>query len=203
MTGRNPGLQGGNALKVGLFGSNCSNGRSYLTLPERWDASWDNNLRLAQLAEEVGLECMVPIARWKGYGGQTNVNGSSLESITWACGLLAATRRVNVFCTIHVPLIHPLVAAKQIATVDQIGHGRLGVNIVCGWNEDEFEMFGVAKNEHDDRYAQGSEWWEIATRIWSGAAPFDFQGRFYQLHGVEGRPAPFADAAPMMMNAGS
>src|SRR4030088_120905 len=110
---RNPGLLDGNPLKLGLFGANCSSGRSYTTVPERWDASWNNNLRLARLADESGLECMVPIARWKGYGGQTNVNGASLESITWACGLLAATRRVNVFCTIHVPLIHPIIAAKQ------------------------------------------------------------------------------------------
>src|SRR5712691_4885932 len=72
--------------------------------------------------------------------------------------LLAATRRVHVFCTVHVPLHHPFVAAKQMATADHIGRGRLGVNIVCGWNEDEFRMFGVSKKEHDDRYAQGEEW---------------------------------------------
>jgi alkanesulfonate monooxygenase SsuD/methylene tetrahydromethanopterin reductase-like flavin-dependent oxidoreductase (luciferase family) len=194
---------GGNPLKLGLFGPNCSNGRSYTTVPERWDASWDNNLKLARLADELGLECVVPIARWKGYGGETNVNGSSLESIAWACGLLAGTQRVNVFCTIHVPLVHPILAAKQMATVDQVGHGRLGLNIVCGWNEDEFQMFGVSKHEHDDRYEQGEEWWEIVTRVWAGGPPFDYNGRFYVLGGVEGRPGPYADRAPSMMNAGS
>jgi alkanesulfonate monooxygenase SsuD/methylene tetrahydromethanopterin reductase-like flavin-dependent oxidoreductase (luciferase family) len=200
---RNPGLLDGNPLKLGLFGPNCSNGRSYTTVPERWDASWDNNLSLARLADDIGLECVVPIARWKGYGGKTNVNGSSLESIAWACGLLAGTRRVNVFCTIHVPLLHPIVAAKQMATVDLVGQGRLGVNIVCGWNEDEFQMFGVSKHEHDDRYAQGEEWWEIVTRIWAGEPAFDFDGQFYSLGQVEGRPGPFANQRPMMMNAGS
>ena len=201
---RNPGLtDGGNPLKLGLFGSNCSNGRSYTTAPERWDASWDNNLRLAQLADRLGLECMVPIARWKGYGGQTNVNGASFESIAWACGLLAGTRRINVFCTVHVPLIHPIVAAKQMATVDHVGQGRLGVNVVCGWNEDEFQMFGVAKHEHDDRYAQGEEWWSIIRRVWSGEAPFDFDGQFYQLGMVQGAPQPFGGERPLMMNAGS
>ena len=200
---RNAGLVGGNLLKLGLFGSNCSNGRSYTTVPERWVASWDNNLRLARLADQIGLECMVPIARWKGYGGQTNVNGSSFESIAWACGLLAATRRVNMFCTVHVPLIHPIVAAKQMATVDHVGNGRLGVNVVCGWNEDEFQMFGVAKHEHDDRYEQGDEWWSIIRRVWSGVPPFDFDGRFYQLGSVQGQPLPYADGRPLMMNAGS
>jgi dimethylsulfone monooxygenase len=63
---RNPGLRDGNRLKLGLFGANCSGGRSYTTVPERWEASWDNNVRLAQLADRLGLECLVPIARWKG-----------------------------------------------------------------------------------------------------------------------------------------
>jgi alkanesulfonate monooxygenase SsuD/methylene tetrahydromethanopterin reductase-like flavin-dependent oxidoreductase (luciferase family) len=200
---RNSALRGGHPLKLGLFGSNCSNGRSYTTVPERWDASWQHNLELAQMADDLGLECMVPIARWKGYGGQTNVNGTSFESIAWACGLLAGTRRVNVFCTVHVPLIHPIVAAKQMATVDHVGQGRLGVNVVCGWNDDEFQMFGVDKHEHDDRYAQGEEWWSIIRRVWSDEPPFDFEGRFYQLGMVQGEPRPFANERPLMMNAGS
>ena len=196
-------LMNGNRLRLGLFGANCSSGRTYAVLPESWRASWENNRTLAQMADDIGIECMVPIARWKGYGGDSNPNGSSFESIAWACGLLAATRRVHVFCTVHVPLHHPLVAAKQMATGDHIGGGRLGVNIVCGWNEDEFQMFGVTKKEHDARYAQGEEWWSIVKRIWGGEERFDYKGAYYQLHGVEGSPRPFGDADPLMMNAGS
>ena len=203
MRQRNAGLVHGNALRLGLFGANCASGRTYATLAERWDASWENNVKLAQLAEEVGIECMIPIARWKGYGGESNPNGSSFESIAWACGLLAATRRLNVFCTVHVPLHHPVAAAKQMATADHIGQGRLGINIVCGWNEDEFQMFGVSKHEHDDRYAQGEEWWSIVKRIWAGDEPFDYAGAYYRLRGVEGSPRPFGDQEPLMMNAGS
>jgi alkanesulfonate monooxygenase SsuD/methylene tetrahydromethanopterin reductase-like flavin-dependent oxidoreductase (luciferase family) len=193
----------GNALKLGLFGANCSSGRTYATIPERWEANWENNLRLARLADRLGIECMIPIARWKGYGGETNTNGSSFESITWACGLLAATERLNVFCTIHVPLNHPIVAAKQMATVDHIGRGRFGVNLVCGWNEEEFQMFGVSKLEHDDRYEQGEEWWSIVRRIWAGEQPFDYDGQHYRFRGVEGAPRPYGGRAPLMMNAGS
>jgi alkanesulfonate monooxygenase SsuD/methylene tetrahydromethanopterin reductase-like flavin-dependent oxidoreductase (luciferase family) len=146
---------------------------------------------------------MVPIARWKGYGGVSNPNGSSFESIAWACGLLAVTRRINVFCTVHVSLHHPLVAAKQMATAHHIGQGRLGLNLVCGWSEDEFQMFGVAKHEHDARYAQGEEWWSIIQQIWAGNTPFDYAGTYYHLRGVEGAPQPYAGQAPLMMNAGS
>ncbi len=203
MTTRNEILLSGNRLKLGIFGANCSSGRTYTLAPERWVPSWENNLRLAQIADAAGIECMIPIARWKGYGGESNPNGTSWESITWAAGLLSATSAINVFATVHVPLNHPVVAAKQMATVDQIGRGRFGVNAVCGWNDDEFQMFGVEKQEHAARYEQGDEWWRIVTRIWEGGAPFDFEGAHYRLQQVEGSPRPYDGAAPIMMNAGT
>src|SRR5262249_61352638 len=55
-------------LQLGLFGANCSSGRTYAMLPERWVASWENNLELAKMADEIGIECMGPIARWTGSG---------------------------------------------------------------------------------------------------------------------------------------
>ncbi len=44
MQQRNAVLVHGNALRLGLFGANCSSGRTYATLAERWDASWENNV---------------------------------------------------------------------------------------------------------------------------------------------------------------
>ena len=142
MSQRNPGIVGGNAFKMALFGSNCSGGVAFVNVPERWDGSWENNLKLTQLSEKVGIECIIPVARWKGFGGITDPSAYTLETITWACGLLAQTSKINVFGTVHVPLIHPVLAAKQMATVDQVGRGRFGLNIVCGYNQDEFDMLG-------------------------------------------------------------
>ncbi len=145
-------------------------------MPERWANSFEDNVRWRKLADAAGIECMVPIGRWKGYGGATNFESSTFETITWACGLLAATRRLTVFGTVHVPIFPPVLAAKQIATADHIGQGRFGLNIVCGWNQDEFDMFGLDQDVHDDRYARGQEWWDIINRMWSEDAPFDFDG---------------------------
>ncbi len=171
---RNPTMHGGNRFKLAVFGSNCSSGRAATLVPERWANSFEDNVRLAQLADRIGIECMVPIGRWKGYGGATNFESSTFETITWACGLLAATRRLTVFGTVHVPIFPPVLAAKQIVTADHIGQGRFGLNIVCGWNQDEFDMFGLDQDVHDDRYARGQEWWDIINRMWSEEAPFDF-----------------------------
>ena len=196
-------MHNGNALKIGLFGANCSSGRSATTVPERWSASWPDCLKLARLADDAGLDFMLPIARWKGYGGDTDFHGRSLETITWAVGLLGATRRMTVFGTVHAPLFHPLIAAKEFVTADHIGEGRIGVNIVVGWNEGEFDMFGVQQREHDARYDYAQEWIDIVKQAWTRDGTFDFDGRFFQLKGGRAYPKPYGETRPLLMNAGS
>src|ERR1700720_3230975 len=73
-----------NALQIGLFGANCSSGRSATKVPERWSGTWTDCLRLARMADEAGIDFMLPIARWKGYGGETDFHGATLETVTWA-----------------------------------------------------------------------------------------------------------------------
>src|ERR1700676_5429455 len=90
-----------NKLNLCIFSPNFSSGSAVQKLPERWDGSWENNLKLAQMADEAGIEFLLPIARWKGYGGETGFEGSTLETITWACGLLAKTKRISGFATVH------------------------------------------------------------------------------------------------------
>src|SRR5580692_1233556 len=101
-----------NALKLGLFGANLSSGRSATKVPERWSGSWDDNLAIVQMADAAGMDFHLPVARWKGYGGVTNFEGTGLESTAWACGLLAATQNITIFATVHAPLVHPVFAAK-------------------------------------------------------------------------------------------
>lgn len=84
---------------LGTFASNCSGGMTVTKVPERWQNSWDNNLKLAKLLDAAGIDFMLPIARWIGYGGETNFHGNVLETITWAAALLAHTRDITVFAT--------------------------------------------------------------------------------------------------------
>ena len=190
-----------NALKIGLFGANCSSARTATLAPERWSASWPDCLALARLADDAGIDFLLPIGRWKGYGGESDFQGTTLETLTWASGLLAATRRITVFGTVHAPLFHPLIAAKEMVTADHIGGGRFGLNVVAGWNEGEFAMFGVAQRDHEDRYDYAQEWIDVIKRAWSGEE-FDFDGRHFKLVGVRAKPGPIGGARPVIMNAG-
>ena len=196
-------MHNGNALKIGLFGANCSSGRAAHAVPERWSASWEDCLALARMADAAGIDFMLPIGRWKGYGGDTDLHGESLETITWATGLLAATSRITVFGTVHAPLFHPIIAAKQIVTADHVGQGRFGLNIVAGWNEGEFEMFGVQQREHEARYAYAQDWIDAIKKAWGPKEDFDFDGEHIKLKKVRAKPKPYGGSRPLIMNAGS
>jgi alkanesulfonate monooxygenase SsuD/methylene tetrahydromethanopterin reductase-like flavin-dependent oxidoreductase (luciferase family) len=192
-----------NKLKIGLFGANCSSGRAVTLVPERWSGSWPDNLKLAKMADEAGIDFLLPIGRWKGYGGDTDYQGATLETITWATGLLASTKRITVFGTVHAPLFNPVIAAKEMVTADHIGEGRFGLNIVVGWNEGEFEMFGVQQREHEQRYEYAQEWIDVIKMIWSDKEDFDFHGRYLNMKQIRGKPKPYGGAQPVIMNAGA
>ena len=188
-------------LSLGIFGANCSGGLAVTTIPERWVASWDNNQKLAVMADDAGIDFMLPLGRWKGYGGETNHNGSSFETLTWAAGILAGTKNLLAFSTVHVPLFNPVTASKQITTAHHIGKGRLGLNVVCGWNPDEFNMLGVNLEDRESRYTQGQEWLDILRSTWK-EEEFDYNGEYYQVKGTNLYPKPYASEAPTILCAG-
>ena len=196
-------LRNANPFKLGLFSVNADGGLAFTTVENRWRADWDAIAAAAKLADDAGIEFILPIARWKGYGGETNARGRSYETLTHAAGLAALTHSIAIFATVHVPLVHPVFAAKALATIDHIAHGRAGLNIVCGWNQAEFDMFGQHQSEHDDRYDQGLEWYDILVRIYANDEPFDYHGRFYDLKGVVGDPAPYQRPRPFTISAAS
>ncbi|MGN6404606.1 LLM class flavin-dependent oxidoreductase [Sinomonas sp.] len=194
----------GRGFKLGLFSPNCSGGLAVTKIPERWSASWEDNLRMAKLADEVGLDFLLPIARWIGYKGDTNFHGHVLDPVVWAAGLLASTKQINVFSTIHTAFNHPLAIAKAIATLDQIGGGgRAGLNLVAGWNQPEYETMGVEMpQEHDARYEFAQEWWDVVRDAWSKAEIFDHHGTYFNLDHIESEPKPRGGRVPVL-NAGS
>ncbi|XRQ06948.1 LLM class flavin-dependent oxidoreductase [Actinomadura welshii] len=192
------------SFQLGLFSPNTQSGLAITNAPERWHATWDNNLRLARLADEKGIDFLLPVARWTDWGPDTDFHSSALDPLVWASGLLAATSRLRVFSTVHTAFHHPVVAAKQLATADHLSKGRIGLNIVAGWHAPEYEMFGLTlPDDHDTRYGLAQEWWDVVKRIWSTDEPFDHEGEYFQLKHVVGRPKPYNGHSLPVINAGS
>src|SRR2546421_6723205 len=143
------------------------------------------------------------IGRWKGWGGRTASQGETFETVTGAAGRLASTQRLCVSGRVHAPLTAPLIAAKQFVTADHIGEGRFGLNVVCGWNEGEFEMFGATLRDHEARYDYAQEWLDAIKLAWSSREDFDFAGRFITIKGGRAKPKPYGGSRPLIMNAGA
>lgn len=199
-TPTNP-LFNGNKLKLGTF---CSNTIANLTLvPEQWRPTWSNCLAAARLADDAGLEAIVPIARWKGYedGKPDHPSNEVLDVFTFAAGIAQATRYSAVFATSHAPTMHPLLVAKQCATIDAISGGRTALNIVGGWNRREFDMFGIDLMEHDQRYVYLEEWLQLLRRLWTCPAEFDYSSPYFRMKRAISRPQPIQKGGVPIMNA--
>lgn len=192
-------------FKLGFFGSNCSGGLSVTRARERWDASWEANLQLARIGDAAGMDFMLPIARWIGFPGEEiNFMGSVLETTTWAAALLASTQSIAVITTVHTAVNNPVVVAKQVATLDHVGRGRAGLNIVAGWFKPEYEALGLElPSEHTARYAYAQEWFDVILKLWREKDPFDWQGEHFGLKNVSSEPKPLRRTVPILNAAGS
>src|SRR5262249_60987195 len=69
-----------NRFKLGLFAMNCSCGSIATTAPEQWRAGWEEHVEAARLADAAGLDFLLPVARWHGYGGLTDRQGASFPN---------------------------------------------------------------------------------------------------------------------------
>lgn len=191
-----------NKLKLGIFGQNCSNGCTITHAPTTFVPTYKHSVAISQMADRLGLELLVPVGRWKHFGGTTQFNGENLEVFTWATAMACNTEQIMVFATSHVPTVHPLFAAKQGATIDHISGGRFGLNVVCGWFRPEIEMFGITQLDHDERYRMADEWLTCIKRAWS-EQDFDHEGTYYRIKGGFLLPKPVQQPFPVLVNAGS
>ncbi len=198
-----PLVASGNPFKLAIFGLNVSGGCSMTDHPDTLKVEWDESVRIAQLADRLGFEAIIPVARWKGMGGKVNFNHRNFETFTWAAGLSAVTQNISIFATFHVPTVHPVRAAKEVVTIDHISRGRFGLNIVAGWNEKEIAMFGLEQKEHDARYDVADDWISLCKELWTRQGSFDHMGPYFKAPGCYSEPKPIQRPYPLLMSAGN
>jgi FMNH2-dependent dimethyl sulfone monooxygenase len=198
-----PVLNDENRLKLATFATNMRGSVTLANVEGKVVGSWEESLRLAQHADRIGFDAVIPVARWRGFGGEANLSSRSFEPFTWATALLARTERVQVFATVHVPIFHPTLVAKMSATADHVSGGRFGVNVVAGWFPDEFAMFGITQKDHGARYEYADEWTTLLKQLWTSQGASDFVGEHLSAIDAFSDPHPLQDPYPVLMNAGT
>jgi probable F420-dependent oxidoreductase len=97
-----------------------------------------------------------------------------LESISSLAYLAATTNRVKLgISSLILAMRNPIVAVKQLATIDNLSGGRLMLATSVGWNEAEFKYLG--SNFHD-RGRRLDEYIQLIRRLWKGGT-VQFEGK--------------------------
>ncbi|CDL80334.1 LLM class flavin-dependent oxidoreductase [Xenorhabdus cabanillasii] len=154
-----------------------------------------------------------------GYGSRVVV----FEPMTLLSALAMVTQHIGLVATASTTYKHPFNIAREFASLDHISHGRAGWNLVTSSKSHAAKNFGFAKHpEHDERYRQAAESWEIVTGLWDSwdddALPRDkqsgifyvpskchelnFQGKYFSVKGPLNISRP-PQGHPIIVQAGS
>ena len=105
---------------------------------------------------------------------------SSPESQIVAAHAAAITSKLG-FLIAHRPgFAQPTVAARSLATLDQLSNGRIAVHIITGGADDEMAKDGD-RSTKAERYARTDEYLTVLRQEWTAQEPFDHAGRFYNV----------------------
>jgi probable F420-dependent oxidoreductase len=105
-----------------------------------------------------------------------------------AGAIAARTRRLRIGTNVLLlPLHHPVLVAENAAVLDLLSNGRCTLGVGLGYREEEFRGLGIARAERPGRMEEGLR---LLRKCWAAEEPFDHDGRFWQLHGVDVQPKP-------------
>jgi pyrimidine oxygenase len=187
---------------IGVFLPMANGGWIMSSNAPKLDGSYDYNRRTALLADELGLDFVLSMAKWRGYGGETGHWDSSLDAQMLIAALAEATKRVKVWTTVHTLLQNPAVTAKMLATLDQISQGRAGLNVVTGSYKGEFDQMNAWPDlDHDQRYDLAAEWITAVKRLWREPS-VTMDGTYIKLKDCQSYPKPAGHQRPFLVCAG-
>lgn len=174
-------------LKFAYWVPNVSGGLVISKIPQKTGWSFDDNVRYAQIAEEVGFEYALLQTRFIASYGAEN----QLEAISLASALATVTKKLNLIAAVLPGLWHPGTVAKMLATIDQISKGRAAINVVSGWFKGEFHGYGEPWLDHDERYRRSEEFITVLKELWRQDET-NYRGDFYRINGAPLKPKPIS-----------
>ena len=156
-------------------------------------------------AEDAGYSTLFSSDHYFGPGriaeatGQRPVDVAPLTSIAFAAAMTSTLRvGCRVFaCDFH----HPVVLAKEMATLDLLSNGRLEVGLGAGWVRDEYEGLGVAMDGAGTRIAKLGEYAELMRAHWSGEQ-INMSGEHVHVEGFSGLPKTVQQPGPPIIIGG-
>jgi len=128
--------------------------------------------------------------------------GDQLAPLPAMMAAADATNTLRVGALVHDnDYKHPVVLAKEIATVDVLSGGRVEFGIGAGWMNTDYEQSGIPKDRDGVRIARMAEALQIYKGVWA-EGPFSFSGAHYEVTGLDGQPKPHQPQGPPILIGG-
>ena len=178
------------------------------SLPTTGERATPENLRaVSQRAEDLGFDSLwvsdhlvIPHKIGSNYpythDGATpfSPTGTYFDSIGALTFVAGCTQRIRL-CTncLILPYRNPVIAAKQLSTLDVLSGGRLILGLGVGWMKEEFEYLGL--DTYEQRGAVTDEYIQLYQELWTKEDP-EFQGKYYQVSGAGFYPKPLQKPYP-------
>ena len=166
---------------------------------EQMETSWEYAKHLTQRAEQLGYDLSL-IAELN-LNDIKGVEAPSLDAWSTAAALAAVTEKLEIMVAVRPTFHNPALLAKQAANIDQISNGRLTLNVVSSWWADEATKYGIAFDQHDDRYARTSEWLDVIDGCWK-QQHFSYDGKYYKVDDNVLSPKPVSRPRPTLYAGG-
>jgi FMNH2-dependent dimethyl sulfone monooxygenase len=160
---------------------------------EQMQATWQYTSKLARRSEEIGFDLSL-IAELN-MNDIKGIDAPSLDAWSTSAALAAVTKTLELMVAVRPTFHLPALFAKQAANIDHISGGRLALNVVSSWWEQEAKMYGVDFERHDDRYGRTSEWLDVVNGAWSQKT-YNHTGKYYNTENTVLEPKPLRSPRP-------
>ncbi|KAN0089027.1 alkanesulfonate monooxygenase [Hyaloscypha variabilis] len=129
-------------------------------------------------------------------------DSSWFDPFTIGATIAAATKKLKVIIALRPNTLYPTVAAKALATLDQLSAGRAVVHFIAGGSDAEQAKEGDFLNK-EERYGRLEEYIKILRRAWESAEPFDWDGKYFQFKQFSNRVRPVNGTIPVSVGGSS
>lgn len=165
--------------------------------------TFELNRYVVETAERHGVEFALSMVKFRGFGGESRYWDGALEPFTLTSALAAVTKKIRLFSTSASLVMPPAVVARMAATLDDIAPGRVGINVITGWQRAEYEQMGAwPGNVHfERRYDMLGEYVRVMQELWRDGRS-SFQGEFYRMQDCRLEPQP-TSPIPLVVAGGS
>jgi pyrimidine oxygenase len=186
-------------MDLGVFLPSATQGFIISTTTPTITPTYELNRDVTKLCEDIGFEFALSMVKHRGWGGESRFWDEALDSFTLMAALAVETERITVIPSVPVLAVHPVTAARQAVTVNEIAEGRFALNIVTGWSRAEYTQLGLWPGEehYRKRYDHATEYVQIMKDFWSTGRS-SFHGEYFEMNDAQCFPTPPGGDIPLV-----